>query len=60
MIFLAGLLILLFENLSLKVQVVSAPAPPVDLSAELAKRAPVDEVRLRKIIETSKSGSVAN
>ena len=53
--FLAGLLILLFVNLSLKVQVVAAPAPTVDLSDELAKRAPVDEMRLRAIVQNARS-----
>lgn len=55
--FLVGVLIVLFAGLALKVQVVPAPAPATDLSDELAKRAPVDETRLRTILKTSKPAS---
>lgn len=57
--FLAGILILLFVNLSLKIQVLPTPAPPLDFSGELAKRAPVDPARLRTILQSSKSGAPA-
>ena len=55
--FLAGLLILLFVNLSLKVQIVAAPAAPVNLADELAKRKTVDEARLREIVSQQKNAA---